>query len=64
MTDRGRPVARIVPLPRTGAVDRLAAAGRLSEAKGDILDLGEPLTPRAGAVPASAALAGFRADER
>lgn len=64
VTDRGRPVARIVPVPQTGAVDRLAAAGRLSETNGDVLDLGEPLTPRPGAEPASSTLARSRADER
>lgn len=64
VTDHGRPVARIVPLPQTGAIERLTAAGRLSESTGDLLDLGEPLTPRPGAEAASATLVRSWADER
>lgn len=64
VTDRGRPIARLVPVPRVGAIDRLTADGRLSETSIDLLALGEPLAPRRGAPLASAALAAARADER
>jgi prevent-host-death family protein len=64
VTDRGRPVALIVPLPRAGRLQRLATAGRLDEARGDALELGDPLEPATGAPLPSATLAALRADER
>ncbi len=42
ITDRGRPVAVLVPSKRTG-LDRLIAEGRVRPAEGDVLDLGDPL---------------------
>jgi prevent-host-death family protein len=47
VTERGRPVAVLGPLPETaGILERLEAEGRLSRPKGDIRDLlpppGEP----------------------
>ena len=41
VTDRGRPVAEIVPLRRAG-LQRLAAAGRVRPPRLDIRDLPEP----------------------
>ncbi len=64
VTDRGRPVARLVPVPQTNAVDRLRADGRLSDAKTDLLTLGRPLPLRPNVPPPSEALAAARADER
>ena len=64
VTDRGRPVARLVPVPQMRAVDRLKADGRLSDAHVELLTLGEPLEPRPGVPLASAALAAARVDER
>jgi prevent-host-death family protein len=64
ITDRGRPVAMLVPVPSGGAVDRLDAGGRLSAADGDLLDLGSPLRPRRGAPLPSKALSAARAHER
>lgn len=64
VTDRGRPVARIVPVPQMGAMAGLEADGRLSDASVDLLTLGEPLPCRLGVPLASAALAAARADER
>lgn len=64
VTDRGRPVALIVPLPRTGRVQRLAASGRLDESVGDALALGDPLEPLGGVPLPATALAAARADER
>lgn len=64
ITDRGRSVALLVPVPHGSVVDRLGAAGRLSVADGDLLDLGSPLPPRRGAALPSAVLAEARAHER
>lgn len=64
VTDRGRPVALLVPIPRTSRIERLIADGRLVEATGDALELGAPLEPAVGAPSASEALATARADER
>jgi len=44
VTDRGRPVARLAPLPKGDSIlDRLIAEGRATPAQGDLLDLGPPL---------------------
>jgi prevent-host-death family protein len=64
VTDRGRPVALIVPLPQAGRLQRLVADGRLDEAVGDALDLGDPLKPAPGVALPGEALAAARADER
>jgi prevent-host-death family protein len=64
VTDRGRSVALLVPVPSAGAIERLAAGGRLRPADGDLLALGEPLEPLPKAPLPSEALAASRADER
>jgi prevent-host-death family protein len=64
VTDRGRPVARLVPHPRTTGMDDLAAEGRLDQASGDALEIGGPLAPADGKPLPSVALADIRADER
>lgn len=64
VTDRGRPIARLVPLPRTGARQQLEASGRLIPAADDVLALGPPLAPAAGVALPGAALDALRADER
>jgi prevent-host-death family protein len=64
VTDRGHPVARLVPIPRSGGLAELAASGRLVPAAGDALELGVPLTPAAGEALPSETLAQIRADER
>lgn len=64
VTDRGRPVARLVPVPRDGGLDELAAAGRLEPARGDALELGEQLAPARGEALPSELLGALRADER
>jgi prevent-host-death family protein len=44
VTERGRPVAVLSPLPGHGTVrDRLIAEGRLLPGNGDLLDLPSPL---------------------
>lgn len=66
VTDRGHPIARIVPL-RPGLVDQLVLEGRATQAVGDLLDLAEeiglPIDPCGAKLP-SVALAELRADER
>jgi prevent-host-death family protein len=64
VTDRGRPVALLVPVPRSGAVARLVASGRMTPARGDVLDLGEPLESLPGVRLPSEVLSDLRADER
>ena len=63
ITDRGRPVAQLVPLP-SGPLDALIAAGRVRSARRSIADLDEPPRPRRGRAPLSEVLAQQRADER
>lgn len=65
ITDRGRPVARLTPLPKTGnRIDELVAAGRLRRGKGSWKDLGPPLEPKPGAPLPSEVLAAMREHER
>lgn len=64
VTDRGHPVARLVPVPRRDDLEELAASGRLVLASDDALDLGPPLQPAEGKALPSAVLAEARADER
>lgn len=63
VTDRGRPVARIVPLRHGSALDQLIVEGRASRARGDLLDL-KPLPALRGKPLLSEVLAQMRADER
>lgn len=60
----GRPVALLIPVPEGGELARLAAAGRLSAAEADVLDLGPPLAPASGAALPSKALGKARKSER
>jgi prevent-host-death family protein len=64
VTDRGRPVARLVPVPAGGGLEELISSGRADGAEGDPLELGPPLPPSPGQPLPSAALADLRADER
>jgi prevent-host-death family protein len=64
VTDRGRPVARLVPIPRSSRVDALLASGQLSPASGDPIELGAPLEPRPGVPLPSVELAAMREGER
>jgi prevent-host-death family protein len=63
VTQRGRPVARIVPLHGRSVMDQMVAEGRATAARGDLLDL-KPLPPIAGKRLLSEVLADLRADER
>ncbi len=66
VTDRGRPVARLVPL-HGGMVEQLVREGRATAAEGHLLarveELGLPEAPSLGTLP-SVALAELRSDER
>ncbi len=63
ITDRGRPVAQLVPLA-TGRLEALVASGRARPAKRSIADLPAPARRKAGQPPLSAALAAMRDAER
>jgi len=64
VTDRGRPVALLGPLPAGEELDRLRAFGELEEATVDLDELPEPLALPAGQEPPSSVLARLRRDER
>jgi prevent-host-death family protein len=63
ITDRGRPVAMLSPLPEDPLV-RLRASGDLAENTADLADLPEPLPLPRGSQPPSSVLARLRRDER
>ena len=63
ITDRGRPVAVLAPLP-DDPVERLMAAGDLQASEGDLSDLPEPIPLPEGSEPPSSVLARLRRDER
>lgn len=64
ITDRGRPVALLGPLPAGSHLDRLRRAGEVASAEADFDDLPEPLPLAPGQEPASAVLARLRRNER
>jgi prevent-host-death family protein len=65
ITDRGRPVALLTPLPRTGnRIEQLAASGRLKRATRSWSELPPPLPPTPGQKLPSEVLEEMRADER
>lgn len=64
VTDRGRPVARLVPPAGGSPIERLRALGEIDPATGDLDDLPDPLVLARGAEPPSRVLARLRQDER
>lgn len=64
ITDRGRPVALLSPLPAGNQLDRLRQAGDVASAEGHVDDLPEPLPLSPGQEPPSVVLARLRRDER
>jgi prevent-host-death family protein len=64
ITDRGRPVAVLAPLPDPGPADRLRAAGDLAPVESPFDDLPEPLELPKGQERPSAVLERLRSDER
>lgn len=64
VTDRGRAVAVLAPLPESGPLERLRSVGDVVAASGTLDDLPVPLPlPKRKAAP-SANLARLRRDER
>ena len=63
ITDRGRPVARLTPLPEGTPLEQMRSSGEIDPASGHIDDLPEPITLPNGVEPPSAALGRLR-DER
>jgi prevent-host-death family protein len=64
ITDRGRPVAVLAPLPDQRPIDRLRATGDLEPAGSDLKDLPEPLPLAPGQAAPSSVLERLRRDER
>lgn len=64
VTDRGRPVARLVPPAPLEGVEKLRAEGRITEAEGDLLELAPWLPPKPGIPLPSEVLAEMREHER
>ena len=63
VTDRGRAVARIVPMHEASRLGQLVAEGRASDATADLLDV-KPIPRIAGKSLLSKTLADMRSDER
>jgi prevent-host-death family protein len=64
VTDRGRPVALLTPVPEAGPLQRLRAAGDVVAAKGDFADVPAPIPLEPGQEPPSSVLERLRRDER
>jgi prevent-host-death family protein len=64
VTDRGRPVAVLAPLPDRRPIERLTAAGDLLPSQHDLGGLPDPLPLGPGQEPPSSVLARLRRDER
>lgn len=64
ITDRGRPVAVLGPLPEGSSLERMRAAGEVESATGGLADLPEPIALPAGIEPPSRTLQRLRRDER
>ncbi len=64
VTDRGRPIAVLAPLPDRGPLEHLRASGELSAGTASMDDLPEPIRLAPGQEPPSSVLARLRRDER
>jgi prevent-host-death family protein len=64
ITDRGRPVAVLSPMPSGSTLDQLRAAGEVTRATTDLNDLPPPIRLAPGTVTPSDVLARLRSDER
>lgn len=64
VTDRGRPVARLVPVPSQRGLRGLIASERLTPAAGRLLDLPSPLPAKPGRPLPAEELERLRTDER
>jgi prevent-host-death family protein len=64
VTDRGRPVAMLAPLPEQSPLDRLRTAGDVTPAQRDLNDLPDPMALAPGQEQPSSVLDRLRRDER
>ncbi|MGH7691978.1 MAG: type II toxin-antitoxin system Phd/YefM family antitoxin [Candidatus Dormibacteria bacterium] len=64
ITDRGRPIARLAPLPPGPPLEQLRALGEIDAASADLDSLPDPLVLPDGVEEPSAVLARLRRDER
>ena len=64
VTDRGRPVALLTPVPVAPPLEQMRAAGDVDRADGHIEDLPQPLALEPGQESPSSVLARLRSDER
>jgi prevent-host-death family protein len=64
VTDRGRPVALLTPVPEAGPLERLRAAGEVTTPASDPGELPPPLPLAPGQEPPSGVLERLRRDER
>jgi prevent-host-death family protein len=64
ITDRGRPVALLAPLPEGSPLEAMRTAGEIDPASESIDDLPEPVRVAPGRELPSAVLARLRRDER
>lgn len=64
VTNRGRPVALLMPVAEMDQLDQLVASGEVSPASVDLLDVVHPLPPTPGIPLPSEMLERIRADER
>lgn len=64
ITDRGRPVALLSPLPEGGALERLRTTGNLEPAQLDLNELPPPLLVPSDVEKPSSVLARLREQER
>jgi prevent-host-death family protein len=64
VTERGEPVARLVPIPEESTYERLVAEGRIRPGRGNLLGVIDPVEPKPGVPLPSEVLEEMRADER
>lgn len=64
VTERGRPIARLVPVSAKDTLGFLESIGSLRRARNDLLALGEPLPIPKGRESGSRRLARMRSHER
>ncbi|HEV2140395.1 MAG TPA: type II toxin-antitoxin system prevent-host-death family antitoxin [Candidatus Dormibacteraeota bacterium] len=64
VTDRGRPVAVLAPLPEAGPLERLRSTGDVIPASRSLHDLPKPLPLPPGKEAPSTVLARLRRDDR
>ena len=64
VTDRGRPIALLTPIPEAPPLEQLRAAGDVDSARGNVDELPSPLPLQPGQEAPSSILARIRADER